>query len=690
MRVYGLVSQRLFPNFLHTKGVKDRGLDFFDDSNWRSIGSEVRSYTFNWDFSNGISKFSVPLEEKSNPTAPAAWLVNLFLELLRWSCFGLFMPHGMWSIGECDILRGKISHLVVWQFGGQGKHGHAADTQGVRSQICCGESPRALGQRVPLGDQKILTLEATAKHMLSCGSWALVLCSSKVMPWAFARTPTERGLTLSMPSICSWFENAGGLDNPTLTKRTAWVYYFAIGSTISSLLGTVWTWMHFLLNSKHWGQVKLLRVIGFVNILCGKISHLVVWQFGGQGKHGHAADTQGVRSQICCGESPRALGQRVPLGDQKILTLEATAKHMLSCGSWALVLCSSKVMSWAFARTPTERGSLSPCPSICSWFENAGGLDNPTLTKRTAWVYYFAIGSTISSLLGTVWTWMHFLLNSKHWGQVKLLRVIGFVNILCGKISSSCSLTVGGQGKHGHAADTQGVRSQICCGEVPVPGAESATGDQKILTLEATAKHMLSCVLGLWSFAAAKSCHERSPERQLKRGSLSPCPPCCSCLKMREVWTIQHWRNGLLGVLLCNRLNDFKLAWNGMDMNALPFEFKTLRSSQAIESHRICQYFVRKISHLVVWQFGGQGSMATQRHTGSSLPDMLWGKSPCLGAESATGRPEDLDSGSDSEAHAELWFLGFGPLQQQSHAWAFARTPTERGSLSPCPPLTTS
>ena len=122
------------------------------------------------------------------------------------------------------------------------------------------------------------------------------------------------------------------------------------------------TWMHFLLNSKHWGQVKLLRVIGFVNILCGKISHLVVWQFGGQGKHGHAADTQGVRSQICCGESPRALGQRVPLGDQKILTLEATAKHMLSCGSWALVLCSSKVMPWAFARTPTERGSLSPCP----------------------------------------------------------------------------------------------------------------------------------------------------------------------------------------------------------------------------------------------------------------------------------------------------------------------------------------
>ena len=55
-------------------------------------------------------------------------------------------------------------------------------------------------------------------------------------------------------------------------------------------------------------------------------------------------------------------------------------------------------------------------------------------------------------------------------------------------------------------------------------------------------------------------------------------------------------------------------------------------------------------------------------HTGSLLPDMLRGKSPCLWAESATGRPEDLDSGADIETHAELWFLGFGPLQQQSYA----------------------
>ena len=55
-------------------------------------------------------------------------------------------------------------------------------------------------------------------------------------------------------------------------------------------------------------------------------------------------------------------------------------------------------------------------------------------------------------------------------------------------------------------------------------------------------------------------------------------------------------------------------------------------------------------------------------HTGSLLPHMLRGKSSCLGAESATGRPEDLDFGAYSEANAELWSWCFGPLQQQSHA----------------------
>ena len=87
----------------------------------------------------------------------------------------------------------------------------------------------------------------------------------------------------------------------------------------------------------------------------------ILW---GQEKHGRAANTQGACSHICCGESPRALGQKVPLGDRKTLTLGLTAKQPQSCGPGVLVLCSSKVMPWAFSRTPTERGSLFPCPRL--------------------------------------------------------------------------------------------------------------------------------------------------------------------------------------------------------------------------------------------------------------------------------------------------------------------------------------
>ena len=86
----------------------------------------------------------------------------------------------------------------------------------------------------------------------------------------------------------------------------------------------------------------------------------ILW---GQEKHGPLQrHTQGACSHICCGGSPRALGQKVPLGDRKTLTLGLTAKQTQSCGPGVLVLCSSKVMPWAFSRTPTERGSLFPCP----------------------------------------------------------------------------------------------------------------------------------------------------------------------------------------------------------------------------------------------------------------------------------------------------------------------------------------
>jgi len=40
--------------------------------------------------------------------------------------------------------------------------------------------------------------------------------------------------------------------------------------------------------------------------------------------------------------------------------------YMRSCGSGRLALCNSKVMPWAFAKMPTERGSLSSCSPFAS------------------------------------------------------------------------------------------------------------------------------------------------------------------------------------------------------------------------------------------------------------------------------------------------------------------------------------
>ena len=92
-------------------------------------------------------------------------------------------------------------------------------------------------------------------------------------------------------------------------------------------------------------------------------------------------------------------------------------------------------------------------------------------------------------------------------------------------------------------------------------------------------------------------------------------------------------------------------------------------------------------AQLVVWRlhFTSQISLRAGKawprseHTGSLLPDMLRGKSSCLGAESATGRPEDLGTRAISEAQVELWFWCFGPLQQQSHAVSVCKNANRTG-----------
>merc|ERR1711957_878623 len=72
--------------------------------------------------------------------------------------------------------------------------------------------------------------------------------------------------------------------------------------------------------------------------------------------------------------------------------------------------------------------------------------------------------------------------------------------------------------------------------------------------------------------------------------------------------------------------------------------------------------------------------------TGSLIPTMLRGKSPCLGAESASGRPQGSGEVAGGDAVCGAAALGLGRLQQQRHAMSVRkRAPTERGSLSACP-----
>ena len=62
--------------------------------------------------------------------------------------------------------------------------------------------------------------------------------------------------------------------------------------------------------------------------------------------------------------------------------------YMRSCGSGRLALCNSKVMPWAFAKMPTERGSLSSCSPFCS-----------SATRR------FSCGILLSSAMLTLFWW---------------------------------------------------------------------------------------------------------------------------------------------------------------------------------------------------------------------------------------------------------------------------------------------
>ena len=78
-------------------------------------------------------------------------------------------------------------------------------------------------------------------------------------------------------------------------------------------------------------------------------------------------------------------------------------------------------------------------------------------------------------------------------------------------------------------------------------------------------------------------------------------------------------------------------------------------------------------NEFAVWR--AEEARPRSEHTRSSLPKMLRGKSPCLGAESATGRPEGPNPGTDSDATCGVVVLG---------VWPFATAKLCREHLQKC------
>ena len=127
---------------------------------------------------------------KNHETHEFCWGQSLDVEKTVW------IHVNMWTFA-----RGFL--IMSLQLGGQKKHGHAVNTQGVRSQKCCGESPRALGQRVPLGDQKAETLEQTAMLHAELWFWAFGPLQQHSYAVSICKNANRTGLTLFMLSFCS-------------------------------------------------------------------------------------------------------------------------------------------------------------------------------------------------------------------------------------------------------------------------------------------------------------------------------------------------------------------------------------------------------------------------------------------------------------------------------------------------------
>ena len=248
-------------------------------------------------------------------------IVRFWFGMLHWIC-------SFWGVGQ------------AWP---RSKHAGSLLPNTLRGKSPC------LGAESATGRPEDLYSGAVSEALVELWFWCLVLCSSKVMPWAFARTPTERGsLFPCLPPADvrqSWHRK------PVLTSSLGWYHVIAFFHLwLQTIQLQQKTPAGMRCDSFYlWHLIRQLQQYRLSTAACTFLTWNVALNvqllsaFGGQDKHGHAANTQGACSQIRCGESPRALGQKVALGDQKTFTLEPSAKLWWSCGSGVLSFAAAKL-----------------------------------------------------------------------------------------------------------------------------------------------------------------------------------------------------------------------------------------------------------------------------------------------------------------------------------------------------------
>jgi len=161
-----------------------------------------------------------------------------------------------------------------------------------------------LVQRVPVGDHRTQVSSQAARpcaepHRLCLGC----LPASQTCRERPLRGANRTGLTLRMPSACGVVDVDARLHSNLASER-GWnrMYFSRLDPSVASdCEGEVWAraW-HVQLEGLHRDMLG-----------GGKRSRR------GQRKHGFAAHRRGARSRQCCEESPRALVQRVPVGDHR-------------------------------------------------------------------------------------------------------------------------------------------------------------------------------------------------------------------------------------------------------------------------------------------------------------------------------------------------------------------------------------